>query len=56
MFAGTHSAVHSAQGPINSIVCTGEILTFRTCASKGYIILKFEGGVIGVSDFVMLLA
>ncbi len=30
-------AVHSVQGSVNSILCTGEILTVRTRASKGYI-------------------
>jgi hypothetical protein len=33
--------VHSAQGHVNSILCTGEILTVRL---KGTITLKFGGG------------
>ncbi len=39
MFTGTLQAVDFAQGPANSILCTGEILTGRTVASLGYIIL-----------------
>jgi hypothetical protein len=53
---GPYRAVHSAQGPENSVLCTGEILTGHTGASKGNIIFKFEGGGTRVSDFVTLLA
>jgi hypothetical protein len=37
-------AVHSAQGPVNSILSTGVILTGRTGASIGYIINNLGGG------------
>jgi hypothetical protein len=48
--------VHSAQGPVISILRTVEILTVRKRASTGYIILSFGGEGTGVSDFVTLLA
>jgi hypothetical protein len=45
--------VHSAHGPVNSILCTGEILTGRMGASKGYYNLGEETG---VSHFATSLA
>ena len=53
---GPYRAVHFTQGPANSILYTGEILTGHTGASKVYIILKFGGGGTGVSNIVRLLA
>ncbi len=47
--------MHSAQVPVDSILCTGEILAVCMCESY-YIILKFGGGGDGVSDFVTSLA
>jgi hypothetical protein len=38
MVLGPNSIAHSAQGPVNSILCTEEILIGRTGASIGYII------------------
>ncbi len=54
MFTGTlYRDVHSAQGPVNNILCTGEILTGCTGVSIGYI---SGGGGPGVSEFVTSLA
>jgi hypothetical protein len=41
--AGNYRDVHSAQGPVNSILCTGEILTGLPHASTGYIIIIIWG-------------
>jgi hypothetical protein len=40
----------------HSILCSGEIFTYPTLASSGYISLYFGGGETGVSDFVTSLA
>jgi hypothetical protein len=40
-----YRTVHCPQGPVNNILCTGEILTRRTGASIGYIQYNLgEGG------------
>ncbi len=39
VYRDPYRAVHSAQGPLNSILCPGKILTVRTGAFLGYIIL-----------------
>jgi hypothetical protein len=44
MVLGQIDMVHSTQGPVNSILCTGEILTVARSMSRGYIIVEFEGG------------
>ncbi len=54
MFPGTLQGC--AKGPVNSILCSGEILTVITRMSIGYIISSFGGGGAGVSDFLMSLS
>jgi hypothetical protein len=48
---GPYRAVHSGQGPVNSILCTVEIFTDRTGAFAVYIILYFGGGGTGFLTF-----
>ncbi len=50
MFTGPYRGVHSGQGPVNTILCTGEIFTDRMLMSTLLYILG--GGRTGVSDFV----
>ncbi len=38
-----YRAVHSAQGPVNSILCTGDILTGRTGASTEPVFVNVSG-------------
>ena len=46
--------MHSAQEPVNSFLCTREIVTVCMRASSGYIILKFEGGRIVIKSLYMI--
>jgi hypothetical protein len=53
---GPYRAVHSGQGPVNTILCTRDSFTNRTLASTVYITLYLGGGGTGVSDFELSLA